>query len=531
MSLPTVPTGALPGQFVANAGPVHSTENPAATTGVRQTSLYNCIDGLPPVPSADDVAGSELKTDDIQSDIFVGKQKHNQLFYFFTIHDAASFKRHLAADIAPIVTSVTQIPHVHRQPLVAVNIAFSHAGLLALDVNYEDNSLNDEIFENGQAASAVTSLNDDTASWVPQFKDAENPIHGVIILASDNIQLIDRQVACIQSDCGPSISKVYSLPAAVRPGCHAGHEMFGFLDGIAQPSIRQLHKTHFPGQNVVDAGVIITGAVGDVDGEGNPIKRADWAVGGSFLAFRQLQQLVPEFNRYLLQNAPAGEGDLQSRADLMGARMVGRWKSGAPVDLAPTADDPELGADPQRNNNFTYEHEGSDLRSDQSRCPFTAHIRKTRPRADLTSIGFDDKPNSIMRAGIPYGQEVTPEEQASGTTIHERGLAFVAYQSQLAKGFQFIQQSWANATNFPPKKTPPPEEIGFDPIIGQATGAQARLVSGLDPNDTSGSLSIPQFVISRGGEYFFSPPISALRGHLAGIDDGDHEHLGRHHCH
>ena len=57
------------------------------------------------------------------------------------------------------------------------------------------------------------------------------------------------------------------------------------------------------------------------------IPRPAWAVGGSFLAFRQLEQRVPEFNKYLLDNAPAGEGSLQSRADLLGARMVGRWKS------------------------------------------------------------------------------------------------------------------------------------------------------------------------------------------------------------
>lgn len=50
--------------------------------------------------------------------------------------------------------------------------------------------------------------------------------------------------------------------------------------------------------------------------------------GGSFLAFRQLEQLVPEFNKYLLDNAPAVDGkSLQDRADLLGARMVGRWKS------------------------------------------------------------------------------------------------------------------------------------------------------------------------------------------------------------
>ena len=34
--------------------------------------------------------------------------------------------------------------------------------------------------------------------------------------------------------------------------------------------------------------------------------------------------------------------------------MIGRWPSGAPLMLAPDADQPELGSDLQRMNNFLY---------------------------------------------------------------------------------------------------------------------------------------------------------------------------------
>ena len=34
--------------------------------------------------------------------------------------------------------------------------------------------------------------------------------------------------------------------------------------------------------------------------------------------------------------------------------MMGRWQSGAPLALCPMQDDPELGADPQRNNDFLF---------------------------------------------------------------------------------------------------------------------------------------------------------------------------------
>ena len=50
---------------------------------------------------------------------------------------------------------------------------------------------------------------------------------------------------------------------------------------------------------------------------------------------------------------------------------MGRWRSGAPLVLAPEQDDPELGADMQRNNNFTYKE--SDPHGDA--VPLGSHIR------------------------------------------------------------------------------------------------------------------------------------------------------------
>jgi len=191
--------------------------------------------------------------------------------------------------------------------------------------------------------------------------------------------------------------------------------------------------------------------------------------------------------------------------------MVGRWKSGAPIDVTPFKDDPVLANDPTRNNNFAFAGEITS----SLRCPFAAHVRKTNPRNDLEVPPSPIKPISveprrIARRGIQFGPELTPAENQSGKTIHGRGLIFICYQTSITNGFQFLQQSWADNPGFPPftSSSVPP---GLDPLIGQGT----RSMIGLDPNDPLKSISMGVFIIPKGGEYFFSPSISGLKSTIA----------------
>ena len=75
-------------------------------------------------------------------------------------------------------------------------------------------------------------------------------------------------------------------------------------------------------------GVTLLGRDGDINIDTKaPIERPSWAVDGSFLAFRYLFQLVPEFHTFLKRNPiPGLEPNLGS--ELLGARMLGRWPSG-----------------------------------------------------------------------------------------------------------------------------------------------------------------------------------------------------------
>jgi Dyp-type peroxidase family len=225
------------------------------------------------------------------------------------------------------------------------------------------------------------------------------------------------------------------------------------------------------------------------------------------MVFRRLEQKVPEFRRFVREQAAR----LGMDPELLGARVVGRWKSGAPLELAPLYDKPALGANEKLNNDFEF---GDD--PEQRRCPYAAHIRKVYPRDD-TGNEAEVQRHRIIRAGIPFGPEVEPGET---TTRHSRGLMFICYQTSIERQFEFIQRSYANNPHFVGGKRRPggggPVTPGFDTIIGQAEGNGARQMDEPYPNYPAGSrrttLDIPdQFVTLTAAAYFFMPSITALR--------------------
>src|SRR5262249_32032760 len=113
----------------------------------------------------------------------------------------------------------------------------------------------------------------------------------------------------------------------------------------------------------------------------------------TFVAFRKFQMDVAGFRRYLRTQSSSPEEE-----ELIAAKMVGRWRSGAPLVLASAEDDPVLGADETRNNDFTYADDMKGLK-----CPFSAHIRRVNPRDALKEDIVDVDRHHFLRRGTNYG--------------------------------------------------------------------------------------------------------------------------------
>jgi Dyp-type peroxidase family len=308
--------------------------------------------------TATPASSSTLELHEIQGDILIGLQKKWERFVFFSISDVAAFKRVLRSAIASRITTTAlvhqrevllQTRKMQAQsgllPLAGVNIGLTHAGIQTLLPGVD---LADASFVAGGRAQAgalgdPVNQNGQPTTWDPQFLAAT--IHGVFLITGGTEGEVNAEWNTLRGVIGGAATVTYDRTGNVRPGAATGHEHFGWLDGISQPGVNGL-TTPFPGQQMVDPGLFVLGYPG---GGPNPLPQP-WMRNGSFMVFRQLQQLVPEFGAFILSAA----NELGMDPVLLGARLIGRWQSGAPLALTPSQDDLTIATNPQQNNDFNF---------------------------------------------------------------------------------------------------------------------------------------------------------------------------------
>jgi Dyp-type peroxidase family len=379
-----------------------------------------------------------------------------------------------------------------------VTVAFTWNGLRALGVDEASLATFPEEFRQGMVARAQVLGDSGTNHpdhWVGGL--ASPDLHAIVILFARDVPERER---CAQEHrqylAGlPGVETVSTLDMEATPPLDYAHDHFGYRDRLSQPVVEGSGIEPTPGSGPpLKAGEFFLGYP-DEDGVVPPLPQPEiLSRNSSFLAYRRLQEHVGAFRDFLKEN-----GETPEEQELVAAKLMGRWRSGAPLVLAPDKDDPALGADPRRNNDFNY----AQMDPHGYAVPLGSHIRRMNPRDTAHNM----QRRKMIRRGGTYGPALPEGAPEDGV---ERGIAAFVGCASLVRQFEFAQNVWANDPNF--------HELGNerDPFMGNQDGTYdmtipkrpiRRKITGL-----------PAFTTLRGGAYFFLPGIRALR-YLAALGD------------
>lgn len=479
--------------------------------------------------------------------------------------------------VRPLVTSALRWPSHGKgaptgrveveRPKVALNVAFTFWGLLALETPIRTLRGMPDEFIDGMAARARV-LGDDfpadsLSRWDPVWRSEADPLTRVHILVTLNAQAsadgtpvpeLEAMTQQLVAFCSASDGGLALLGGHGGAGTETWQELSALFGALPDGTVTPLPTEHFGfvdaiGDPVFEGQLPDGGVKARVEGSGktdrtgawSPLATGEFLLGypdeaqeiagaamplsfsrnGTFMSYRKLQQNVAAFHTFI-DGAAASFGAVygvpdpaQARTTLL-AKLVGRWPDGVPLVRAPTFADwqaftaggPTGVAAKGGLNAFTYAGDPTG-----GRCPLGAHIRRGNTRDMLDPLGPDPKTGAqssalnnrrrILRRGLPYGPWTPP----SAAAPDERGIVMMTVCSSLFRQFEFVQQQWINyGLDF---------NQGGDtcPVIG-AHGEGAKFVIPAPPGASHPPFilsGLPQFVETRGGAYFFLPSLTALR--------------------
>jgi Dyp-type peroxidase family len=400
-----------------------------------------------------------IRVTNIQGAILPGFSKSHRILMFLRVHRKehtapASFRKWLKGQLRFIATAdevlafnkLFKATRVRRQREGAVKSTWMGISLsfdLLRSLNKDADQFTDAAFRQGLSGRSP-DLGDpitgpfSAANWLIGGPSNQADVV-VIIEADDRADMLDEflrvQETIVTANLEGSahddsrIDILFVDEGANLPGGLAGHEHFGFLDGVSQPGLRGLLSKDptdvltlrqnpgkrdqpedptkpaskdnkiqpaqgKPGQDLLYPGEFIFGYPRQIPTEDekadglNPNpgpdsllgidgkKRAapDWARDGSFLVFRRLRQDVGGLHQFLhdaAQQLKIPDSPEASGAQLVGSKMVGRWPSGAPIQRTPGDDNVDLANDDCRNNNFEFQGDTEPIKpgpGDPSAC-------------------------------------------------------------------------------------------------------------------------------------------------------------------
>lgn len=435
------------------------------------------------------MSASVLELSDIQSGLLRPRPTPYAAAYLvFRLHDRAG-GRALIRRLVPVIPAAEQATSPTGEAWVSASLSFQ--GLVALGVPQV--SLDSFPLEFRQGMAARAKLLGDVGESAPE--QWEPP------LGTPDVHVVLTVLAPDQGRLDHALARVNDVHHGLggssliwRQDCHIHadeREPFGFKDGISHPAIE---GSGIPGTNPhevpLKAGEFVLGYPDEISPRSAIPQPEVLGRNGSYIVFRKLHQKVALFRRYLRENAKDAAGE-----EWLAAKLMGRWRSGAPLALSPDRDDPPLGDDARRNNAFGFQKDDPV----GYRTPPSSHIRRMNPRdAAISGVA---RIHRMIRRGTAYGPPL-PEGVLEDDGA-DRGLMFAFVGAHLARQFEFVQSEWMNDSRFYGGRDEK------DPVSGAAGDGATNDIPRRPLRLRLQGL--PRFVQTRGGEYGFMPGLRALR--------------------
>jgi Dyp-type peroxidase family len=417
-------------------------------------------------------------------------------YEFLSFSDSAGARAWLSA-IKDTVHSAAAMRATVDKDKRWVTVAFTWKGLRALGLDEVSLSSFPEEFKQGMPARAEmlgdTGVNA-PGHWVGGLTSPD--LHAIAILFArdepERLRCVDEHDKLVAACKGVKVLSVLDLNAS--PPFNYAHDHFGYRDRLSQPVIEGSGEEPTPGSGApLKAGEFILGYPDEFGVTAVNPQPKMLARNGSYMAYRRLEEHVGKFREFLRQH-----GDTPEEQELIAAKLMGRWRSGAPLVLSPDKDDPALAADMQRNNDFNY----GEMDPHGYAVPLGSHARRMNPRDTAANINR----RRMIRRGATYGPALPDGAPDDGV---ERGIAAFVICGSLIRQFEFAQNVWANDRNF--------HELGNerDPVIGSQDGTfEFKIPKRPIRKKITG---LPAFTTVKGGAYFFLPGLKAL-GYLASLN-------------
>jgi Dyp-type peroxidase family len=435
-----------------------------------------------------------VELEDLQGNVLCGYSFPHARYVFVSIKNADAGRRLLQALTSRVISAVSW---GDAPPAETLNLALTHEGLRALGV--PDRLLRSFPCEfragMGKRAAKLCDVGESEIDrWEEQLKP--NRLHLLVTMYAPHRERLQGARQALTDEiarAGDGVAVAYEVEAGLLG---AGREHFGFSDGFSQPAIRDAVAGPTVGEGTPmrfgrwrdDApGEFVLGYE-DEDGQLPAAPKSPFDRNCSFMVVRKLQQHVDRFTNFLRHAA----GNDRDRQRWIAARIVGRWDNGASLIRHPDHPPPDT---PEATdiNDFRYRSDHNGMR-----CPLGAHVRRVNPRDSLGWQGRLTKRHRIIRRGMPYGD---PPADPAVDDRNERGLMFVCYQASIARQFEVIQSRWVNDG----------DAFGLrgdrDFLIGTGSPEGKMTIPGDPPTLLAPQ---PDFVTTRGGDYFFVPSVTAL---------------------